>query len=282
MKKRQVIFLFTAALCAACVALSVVQYRCARSFLHSMTFVTQDTSFDSDTLVDIVQPAQDDEQAYTAAAWYARTDQTITAVENQRSCQTDVIAVYGASRCVLPYGKNLQTDQRGGCIISEKLAEELFASHAVEGQEIVYKGTVWRICGVVKQPERLFLFEAASQLETMPFDHISVVLPSDASRQLTAARFMSKYGLSAQLLRLDFYSSVQWIAEIVPAKWSDFAGWEQNWNEKKQEIQLVSSAEKSAAEVLYLQQVKRGQRYAGAAALLALLTFVQYRKMRQK
>lgn len=279
MRKKQVFCIICVIVCAVGISLSIVQYSYARSFLNSMTFVAQDTCFDSDTLTQIVQPEADDEQAYTAAAWHQSRNQTIIAEENQRSCQTDVIALYGASRCILPYGKNLQTDQRDGCIISEALAEELFASHQVEGQKINYAGHTWRICDVIKQPERLFLFEAAVLLEEIQFDHISVILPSDASRRLTAERFVSRYGLSAQLLRLDFYSSVQWLAEMIPTKWSDFDGWKQNWNEKKQEMQLVAAAEKSAVDLLYLQYVKHGYRFIGAAVLVPVLLFWLYKKL---
>lgn len=269
MRKGFYIFCLTASI--LCVLLAVFQYTYARSFLNSMTFVAQDTCFDNDTLTQIVQPEQDDEQAYTAAAWCQNRNQTIIAEENQRSCQTDVIAIYGASRCILPYGKNLQTNQRNGCIISEELAEELFASHQVEGQKINYAGYIWQICDVIEQPGRLFLFEAAALLEEIQFDHINVMLSGDASRQLTAQRFVSRYGLSAQFLRLDFYSSVQWIAEMIPSKWSDFDGWKQNWDEKKQEIQMVAAAEKSAVDLLYLQYVERGYRLTCGAAVLLLL-----------
>lgn len=271
MRKSWVCCIFCLIVSVLCAVLSAFCFTYAHSFLNSMTFVTQDTRFDSETLTQIVQPEADDTQAYTAAAWRQSTNQTITAEENQRSCQTDVIALYGVSRCILPYGKNLQTDQQDGCIISETLAEELFASHQVEGQKIQYAGYTWRICDVIKQPERLFVFEAAALLEDMQFDHISVILSDGASRQLTAERFVSRYGLSAQLLRLDFYSSVQWLAEMIPAKWSDFDGWKQNWDEKKQEMQLTATAEKSAVDLLYLQSVKRGYLFAGAAVLTLLL-----------
>lgn len=271
MRKRRVYRIVCLLVCILCVVQAACWFTYAHSFLNSMTFVAQDTCFDSDTLTQIVQPDRDDEQAYTAAAWCQSTNQTITAEENQRSCQTDVIALYGASRCILPYGKNLQTDQRDGCIISETLAEELFASHQVEGQKIQYAGYTWRICDVIKQPERLFVFEAAAGLEDMQFDHISVRLSDGASRQLTAERFVSKYGLSAQQLRLDFYSSVQWLAEMIPAKWSDFDGWKQNWDEKQQQMQLTAAAEKSTVDLLYLQSVKRGYLFAGAAVLMLLL-----------
>lgn len=250
--------------------------------MNSITLIAQDDSFDNDALTSIVQQEQDDDEAYTAAAWKESKNQTIVADENQRSCQTDVIAIYGSSRCILPYGKNLQLEQADGCIISETLAEELFASHQVEGQKISYGGYIWRICGVVRQPKRLMMIESSRLLDEMHFDHISIILPEKASRRLVSERFTSRYGLSAQLLRLDFYSNASWLAEMIPTKWSDFDGWKQSWNEKKQEMQFIAASEKSAIELLYLQYIKSCYHFAGISAVLLIITSYAWQKNRAK
>lgn len=260
--------------CILCIAISINRYQYARSFLNNITLVSLDDAFDHDTLMQIVQPDKFNEETYTAAAWSERKNQTVVADENQRSCQTDVIAVYGSSRCILPYGKNLQTEQKDGCIISEQLAEELFASHQVEGQKISYAGRIWRICGVIRQPKRLVLLEGTELLDEIPFDHISITATDHVQRRLVAERFINRYGISAQMLRLDFYGSAAWLAEMIPTKWSDFEGWEQNWKDKKQDMQFMAGTEKSAIELLYLQYVKSSYRFFGMAMTLLAIEVV--------
>lgn len=255
MKKSIICFI----LCSICMAAAVYYYQSAHAFLNHITLASQTQNFDNTVLSEIMQER-------TITAWHESKNQIISAVENQRSCRADIIAIYGSSHYILPYGKNLQCEQRDGCIIGETLAEELFASHETEGQQIAYAGHTWRIYDVVEQPERLFLFEGSGLLNELTFDHINV--PVENNIRLTAERFTSQYGISAQLSRLDFYSSLSWLAEMIPTKWSDFDGWKQNWKTKKQELQFVSSAQKNIIESLYLRNIRNCYYFLFAAFLL--------------
>ncbi len=164
-----------------------------------------------------------------------------------------VIEVYGSSRCILPFGKNLSTENEQGCLIGVRLAEKLFGSHQVEGQQIRYKDRNLTVCGVIEEPEELMICETMQPKEGETFERISIFLEEETDAYLTGKSFISQYGISGQMLRFDFYRDMSWLKELIPGKWSDFSGWKTNPEKKQQEIRTIFRAEKSEIEASYIK-----------------------------
>lgn len=235
----------------------------------------EDEKLDPELLTEMVQPDPEKTEEYSVAVWREYESQTVVADLNQKSEETDVIVIYGNSRCLLPYGKNLQPEQKDGCIISEGLAEKLFSTRRAEGQTVQYAGHTWTICDVISQPKQLLLVEGTELLNDVTFNRISAMRDSSVSRQLAAERLIRQYGISAKLLRLDVYIDPAWIVEMIPSQWSDFEGWQKNWKRKKQELQLTASCEKCEVELLYLREVKRCYLFA-AVSLLSMILMLRF------
>lgn len=242
--------------------------------MGTITLLLEDETIDPVLLTEIVQPAMEKAEVPSVAVWREYESQTVVADLNQKSEETDVIVVYGSSHCLLPYGKNLQPEQKDGCIISEGLAEKLFSTRRAEGQTVQYAGHTWTICDVIPQPKQLLLVEGTDLLEDVTFNRLSAMRDGGVPRQLAAERLIRQYGISAKLLRLDVYTDLSWISEMIPSQWSDFKGWRQNWKQKKQELQLTAGCEKSEVELLYLRDVKRCYAFA-ALSLLCLIPMVR-------
>lgn len=60
---------------------------------------------------------------------------------------------------------------------------------------------------------------------------------------------------------------------MVPDKWSDFSGWEQNFKEYREALKYVQNVEKSTIEAAGLKYMRTGRRYllCGVLCLLVLL-----------
>ena len=239
----------------------------AENFNHSVTIQSTRNGFEALQLKEMLS---DTEAEYTFAAWNEEKNRMLIASVSGRSANADVIAVYGPSRCILPYGEQLQT-QEPGCVISIDLAQNLFGSHNVCGQQIVYEDQTLTICGVLDEPKRLLIYEVKEPTEDQRFDRISIWLSEGADRVLVYQNFMSRYGLSARPLRFDHYRDLSWLSELIPGKWSDFSGWKVNITQKKKEIRLLKEAEKSSLEAFCLKWIKRRNicMMIGAACLCA-------------
>lgn len=57
---------------------------------------------------------------------------------------------------------------------------------------------------------------------------------------------------------------------MIPGKWSDFDGWNHNWEEKKKEFTLLLQLEKSTLEVIYMTEIKNAIGYLAFAMVLCM------------
>ncbi len=260
--KRSMIILCLFAIAILFLTVGSIYNRQARKQNHSITIQAKEEGFDLDLLKSMMK---DPESEYTFSAWKEEADQQISAFESGRSSAADVITVYGPSQCVLPYGKNLQAEDTEGCLLGMKLAEELFGSHKVEGQKLVYGERVLTVRGVINNPENLMICEAAEELseQAILFPRISILSSDKEDLSLITSNFMNQYGLSGQALRFDVYQNLSWIKELIPGKWADFDGWKANIEDKRQEIELVKNTEKSEIEAIYLSSIRNRNRYIG-------------------
>ncbi len=244
-------------ICAGALSLAagIVIGKKAENFCHSVTMRADEGGFDTDLLKEIMK---NPDLEYTFAAWRENRNQQVAAVESGRADTVNVIEVFGPTHCILPYGKNLWPEDEDGCLIGVKLAEELFGSHQVEGQQIWYDNRILTVCGVIEEPEKLLLCETGELSGGMCFDRISVFVPDGAKQYTAGNEFISQYGLPAKLLRYDFYRDLSWLKEMIPGKWSDFDGWKENMEKKKQEIRLISGTDRSDVEAIYMSRAKTG------------------------
>lgn len=273
------IILTVLCICLSAVFLTVGMYFYARGndFLKNLTIQAEGEGFPVLWLQSKLseegtkETAETDmEKEVSFAAWTELENEYVSGSLEGAGCKTDVIAVYGSSHCLLPFGKNLSIKDTKGCIIGKELAEELFGSHMAEGQELIWRGSTWVIRGVVEEPSGLFMVEAAELAEEIDFDRISIALGRKDDRKLVGEDFISRYGLSANILRWDYLYQAAWLTEMIPGKWSDFDGWKRNIEEHRKMVELVKNTEKTAIEATGLHYQKKGSRLFIAGIILML------------
>lgn len=200
------------------------------------------------------------ENSVSFTVWTQKEEMLITDSEGYHSAVTNVIELNGSSEHLIPYGRFLQEEDTNGCLIGQAAAQKLFVSTAVEGMSIWYGERLLTIRGVLKEPSDILLVEAS---EAASFDRITLQKQRGVTKSMQGRRFCENYGITAEFLRMDFFSSDQ-LSELVPGKWSDFDGWSRNFQTFWHTVRLALSAGKSEIEIAYLVP------YCGGLAMILL------------
>lgn len=198
------------------------------------------------------------EQQSTATAWTERKEVIVADSFSGRSSQTNIIAIFGPSRCLLPFGKNLSAEDSEGCLISRSLAEKLFGDFPAENQQIVWNDNNWTVRGVIPLAAHCLIVQTADKNLDLSYNRISIPLEKSKDRRISGENFIVQNNLSAQILRLDYLYHWSWIQELIPSQWSDFDAWKQNWTDHMQTAERVKRTERSTLEAIGLETEYRG------------------------
>lgn len=200
--------------------------------------------------------SQEDDILFTV--WGEFVNQRITDPDLSRSVRADVLILHGDCGLILPQTAALSPDDANGCLIGEKTAWELFGSTDVSGDEIRIGAETRSIRGVVPGPgEGVVLTgslkgvtEGAENEKLCCYDRITLASEKEADGEV----FLMQNGLDGEVLRFDYLRGFQWLFELVPGKWSDFSGWKENYNHKKQDVDLMLRVRKHGVEIYYEKQ----------------------------
>lgn len=206
----------------------------------------------------IISALNEENAAFSFAAWTEFKNEYVSDSLNTRKCETDIIAICGSSHCLLPFGKNLSTSDKNGCIAGSSIVEKLFGNHDAEGREILWNDNIWVIREIVKEPSDLLIVQSSKITDKTDFDKISVILPEGADKRLAEENFTSRYAITGKALRWDYLYGISWIKEMVPGKWSDFDSLEQNFKEYKKAVDTAKNTEKSIIEATGLNYRGKG------------------------
>lgn len=234
-------------------------------FFQNITIQSDDICFSKEQLLSLMQSenaspeqAENSEQQDTATAWTEQKQEIVADSFSGRNSKTNIIAIYGSSHCLLPFGKNLSAEDPDGCLISRSLAEKLFGDSSAENQQIIWNDNTWTIRGTIPLSAHCLIVQTANRTMDLSYNRISIPLDNKKNRQISSENFMLQNNLSAHLLRLDYLYQWSWIQELIPSQWSDFDAWKQNWTEQIQAAELVKHTERSTLETVGLETEHHG------------------------
>ena len=185
-------------------------------------------------------------------AWGEAADQTVTDPDLGKSVQTNVVWLYGSSEWILPACAVLPADDGKGCLIGKNTAWKLFGSTNVTGLQICVDHQTRTIRGVVQQPGNGVYLQRTEQKKKV-FRRLT--LASDKTEE--AQNFLLQYGLTGHVLRMDYLRNWKTLLELVPGKWSDFSGWKENMQTRKQQLRQIAKMRKTGIEYYYEKQCRR-------------------------
>lgn len=198
------------------------------------------------------------EDAVPFTVWGELANQRITDPDLSRSVKADVLILHGDCGLILPQTAALSSGDEHGCLIGAKTAWDLFGSTDVSGDEIRIGAEIRSIRGIVPGPgEGVVLTgslkgvtEGVENGKTCCYDRITLLSEKEADGDV----FLMQNGLDGEVLRFDYLRGFQWLFELVPGKWSDFSGWKENYNNKKQDVDLMLRVRKHGVEIFYEKQ----------------------------
>lgn len=185
-------------------------------------------------------------------AWGETADQTVTDPDLGKSVQTNVVWLYGSSEWILPSSAVLPADDGKGCLIGKNTAWKLFGSTNVTGLQICVNHQMRTIRGIVQQPENGVYLQRTEQKKKV-FRRLT--LAGDKTEE--AQNFLLRYSLTGHVLRMDYLRSWQTLSELVPGRWSDFSGWKENVQTRKQQLRQIAKMRKTGIEYYYETQCRR-------------------------
>lgn len=184
--------------------------------------------------------------------WQEYKNRSVTNEQQTGAVFTNVLEFSGSPALLLPKGYLLGETGENGCLIGEKTAQELFGSRRAAGNRLRYKGEVYTVRGVLKEPAELVVLENNSKEAV--FGRMTIAAEAQRTKGRTAEQFLSGYGLDGRCLRYDFLEATYWM-ELIPGKWSDFEQLDQSFLKLQKDMADLFAAEKSSLELLWFQSV---------------------------
>lgn len=246
-------------LCIFCLVIMGTAFWQEGSFYENYVTIINPDGVYEDTIcndMDKKQESLEQEKRMSYTFWGEKRGILINDKENLRQANVNVLTIRGSSEFLIPCGKILQKDDKKGCLIGRKTAEELFGTHHAENLYIQYEHEIFQVRGIVDEPEDIFVIQKQGNTDAV-LDHITIKRQSGRTVPETVQDLKTRYGVDGEALRFDFYRRGSWILELIPGKWSDFSGWRQNIRSAENKWKLLESTEKSSLEVVRLEQSKR-------------------------
>lgn len=248
-----------------------------RTMNHNIQMVTTaDYSLSGTEIREIRKAELKKEYPADVTVWRELKNEPVSNAGGFHSTVTDVILINGSSELLVPYGRMLHEEDREGCLIGEKTAERLFGNRNAKGLALRYKDRELTVRGILKEPADLLVLEAGEE-ET--FNRITVLRQEGQPVKAQGEQLIHTYGISAVLLRRDFISW-EWLSEMIPGKWSDFAGWRDSFERKREELHLLFSVEKTVMDEVFLAAAGKGAAEILSGCVLLILCFTAGKKQR--
>lgn len=158
----------------------------------------------------------------------------------------------------------LAEDDRDGCAISRKTAEELFGTENAAGNFLEVNGETYTVRQVLPWKESLLLIRPRKKdtVYTRAFLKLQ-----EGEGKTKARQFLMENGLAGIV-------NGETIKDWIPDQWSDFEFWIKKWKEVKKNFQWYLMLPKTAIQAERIQGVFRGT----AAFVLSLLLYIWQKK----
>lgn len=213
-------------------------------------------------------------------AWQEDMDLTLWGEEEKQyfigakghGAQALVIAFAGSTEPLFPGGAVLYDVDRGGCLMDEKAAQELFGSLEIIGESVSSGTESWTVRGVLPLQEGLVVLPAGAKTGEILLDRLTARL--GGRQRQSGAELLTQGGWQGTFLRTDFYEDLSWVEELVPGKWADFDGWSSNLEKKRQEWSVLGNTEKYVPQLIQYRLCRSYHWYHGGSMLLLLVFLV--------
>lgn len=148
--------------------------------------------------------------------WKREKAQQVTNPEFSRSARTDAYILCGDSSILWTDAYPLDYKDEKGCLLGDMLADNLFGSENVIGEEVQWQGRTFQVRGIIRDSEA---FVAEGTGET-GFSYASIYAHDEMDKKRLMDSLGNAYGINGIRVDAPLFSR-----EEMPQKVSDIAGW---------------------------------------------------------
>lgn len=148
------LWLIPAVLCAVCLWLGAV-YAERLGGIGSYTQMVMDTPMSLWQARERLQSEENEEEPLSMVFWRQEEDSSIHARDLGRSAEADVLTAAGQTGILFQENSVLTEEDANGCLLSLDVAQKLFGSVNILGDEVTINGEKYEIRGVLKSKEGL-------------------------------------------------------------------------------------------------------------------------------
>lgn len=158
----------------------------------------------------------------------------------------------------------LAEDDKDGCVISRKTAEELFGTPNATGNILIVNGETYTVRQVLPWKESLLLIRPREK-DTV-YTRIFLKMQGDTEKA-KVSQFLMENGLTGIV-------NGETIKDWIPDQWSDFGFWMKKWKEVQKNFQWYLMLPKTAIQTERILCIFRGV----TAFILSLLLYIWQKK----
>lgn len=246
------------------------QYKADRSYLYVRTVQAADGA----------EPDED----YVMGTYSIKEGQTVSLGGINNKTAASVVTVDFTLGNMLGAAVNLLEDDTYGCVVSSGLAGKLFGSLDVIGCAVGAGGEEYVVRSVVDSDEMFVIVQEKVGAESRQKEINGAVI--DVSGEAYKGQYLTEYCARHGLDSTDCYYASDYLGIVpkteLPAKWSDFDGWEEAAGQWKNVSDRMTFAEKDIIELCYYNVWIKMRRCVLCILAMAALFAVSFVKCTKK
>ena len=225
---RKWIWLIPAVLCAVCLWQGAV-FADKLGGTGNYTQIILGTQMSLNQACELLQNEEDQEEPLTMVFWRQEENCNIHAQEVGRSDEVDVLTTAGQTGILFRENSVLGEEDTKGCLLSQDVAQRVFGSENILGNDVYINGENYEIRGVLKSVEGLAVvrkkavMQTGTDLEqegqTTGFDRVKVKNQEGKSTKEMRNLLETRYGVDGTVLDLPLLGGIcqaaVWILPLV-------------------------------------------------------------------
>ena len=171
---------------------------------------------------EILQGGADDNAAVPVVFYKVLKGQMLTNPEFGRSRSGTVYEIKGDSCLLFPDGFPLALEDTGGCLLSKRLAYELFGDVRITGTTVSFGGREYMVRGILQSEEKVFVRLLTEKDAVM--DRLILKAGGYRMKEQYKERLGQYYGLTLED-RPTAFQRFHITTDMLPSRMSDFSEW---------------------------------------------------------
>lgn len=173
------------------------------------TVVLTDNRLDAKSASEVQKTEQKQDNPLLFTIWGEKENARLLNKKYQRSSSATAVLVCNNPQLLFNGTAALAPDDKTGCLIDEKTADELFGSTDVVGKQLEYMDRKLTVRGILKgvdDERQLVVMQADGEDQNL--DSITIRIPEGSETETTVNEFLMRHALEGKIMDLDLLKGI--------------------------------------------------------------------------